>query len=739
MDSTVTKLWRVIGVDAAVHGLVRLRDGARRSLASHLLGTAAHLQNWGAASHVVRAGLAHSAYGRAAFGDAALLQHHQSHHREALADVVGDDAEALVGLFATLVSVATLLDEFDRQIVAEAQPDCDPPVLQPDDRQREGSGDDANANTETPTFRIEVRARRHSGAFATDQVESRTVNAGTLAELLLLTWASAAEQRRVLGVADGGSDREQLDMLKRQACVQLMPLGAVAELTRLFSPRSTADGGNWSPPGLATLFGLGRNGIDGADGDAGSGGATASGGALRTARDMARSMLTGDLRRRHFLHRGNGDVGRFTGLVQFEIGATLALPSSWTDVFIRSPTRNLTRAVRAADAFHAQAFFDAGQTIYQHGVDSGEGMAEWLVALERELGLAAGGTQLAAFASPASPASGTQPHFDLNDNIILQVAGHKRWRIYSPAGESEGPSSSQVIARPSKPGLVGGRAVPETVGGRSAASLAEAIPPGQPWGPLRNACSSDILLAPGDAMWIPSGTVHAVLETPGLDEIGPENGGTGSSLHYNVQLATIGLGDIAAWYLAWKVDLGPPGASLSKPFTAKGPDGADPAAGGARSADGGGTSAVGVGRLGVETASQLVDLLQSRLAVELSASNLRSRVIADEKMFRAMARHSGIPFGNLTGVLLRDGGAPRCTLVDVGRHFLSARIQLNAEPRLRAAAVFPFGSDGRLTVHAAAELAALLKDVLARSLTVERVRDRITLAVTSELKGLFAM
>jgi len=40
MDNTVTKLWRVAGVDAAVHGLVRLRDGGRRSLASHLLGTA---------------------------------------------------------------------------------------------------------------------------------------------------------------------------------------------------------------------------------------------------------------------------------------------------------------------------------------------------------------------------------------------------------------------------------------------------------------------------------------------------------------------------------------------------------------------------------------------------------------------------------------------------------------------------------------------------------------------------
>ena len=173
------------------------------------------------------------------------------------------------------------------------------------------------------------------------------MTAGTLAELLLLTWASTAEQRRALGLADGGSDREQLAMLARDACVQLLPPGAVAELMQLFAPpRSVADvtGGpgaalGRNAPGLATLFGLGaarRAGDDGADGDGGGdcggghgvgsgGGATASGGAPRTADDMARSMLTGDLRRRHLLHRGNGDVGRFAGLVRFEIGATLAL------------------------------------------------------------------------------------------------------------------------------------------------------------------------------------------------------------------------------------------------------------------------------------------------------------------------------------------------------------------------------------------------------------------------------
>ena len=37
-----------------------------------------------------------------------------------------------------------------------------------------------------------------------------------------------------------------------------------------------------------------------------------------------------------------------------------------------------------------------------------------------------------------------------------------------------------------------------------------------------------------------------VLWIRSLDDIGPEEGGTGASVHYNVQLATIGMGDLAA-------------------------------------------------------------------------------------------------------------------------------------------------------------------------------------------------
>ena len=132
-----------------------------RRTAVSKLGLQAHLQNWGAASHVVRAGLAHSVYGRAAYGDAALLRH-QSPHREALVDAVGGDAEALVGIFATLASATTLLDGFDRHIADPVTPPgCDPPG----DRQRARGGDDAN--NAAPTFRIQVRARRGPGGAAT--------------------------------------------------------------------------------------------------------------------------------------------------------------------------------------------------------------------------------------------------------------------------------------------------------------------------------------------------------------------------------------------------------------------------------------------------------------------------------------------------------------------------------------------------------------------------------------------
>ena len=58
------------------------------------------------------------------------------------------------------------------------------------------------------------------------------------------------------------------------------------------------------------------------------------------------------------------------------------------------------------------------------------------------------------------------------------------------------------------------------------------------------------------------------------------------------------------------------------------------------------------------------------------------------------------------------------------------------DARLRAAAVFPFGSDGRLTIEAAEELARLLATFLGSTLSVKELCNRITIEATEGLASL---
>ena len=61
------------------------------------------------------------------------------------------------------------------------------------------------------------------------------------------------------------------------------------------------------------------------------------------------------------------------GIDRYDVETTLALPAAWTDAFIRSPATNLTRSVRLSNCveFQSQLLHDAGQTIYQHGINTG--------------------------------------------------------------------------------------------------------------------------------------------------------------------------------------------------------------------------------------------------------------------------------------------------------------------------------------------------------------------------------
>lgn len=86
--------------------------------------------------------------------------------------------------------------------------------------------------------------------------------------------------------------------------------------------------------------------------------------------------------------------------------------------------------------------------------------------------------QINAYVTPAAN-RGFAPHYDVHDVFVLQVAGRKRWRIHAP-----------VVIDPLD---------------------------NQPWEQVRDAVAAraeeeplnDCVLAPGDALYLPRGTIHA--------------------------------------------------------------------------------------------------------------------------------------------------------------------------------------------------------------------------------------
>jgi hypothetical protein len=442
---------------------------------------------------------------------------------------------------------------------------------------------------------------------------------------------------------------------------------------------------------------------------------------------------------------GTGDVSRFEGLVLDDVDRMFALESDFTQAFQVSP-HNVSAATTIAPEL-ARAMYDRGSLIYRHGLECAPNSSRgapthchhWMSTLERELGLAKSGSKLAGFATLAT--MGMRTHYDHNDNIIMQVRGSKRWWYHPNA----------VVRRPTigyKPGIYFASMMEKDKVRRAE------FPPDGVWEPLGEAGWKTVDMHPGDVMFMPRGIWHKV-ELLGAQDgnVSAVAGAGAGSLHYNIQLATLALGDIAAFYLSSLIDVSRLSintiASPPKPLHIIKPHSffVD--------AINRGTYQYGImfpfrsdGKLRYSVATMLVALLRQHLVGSVTPLHLRRAVAADSRMQSTMAKFTPVPHGDLSVMLssaapssrkLRPTSGARagagvsasaggyCTWGDLASHYLSACTYLNSDERLRAMALHPFDEEGRLKLETAVLISKLMIEFLVADVTVAHVHNRVRL------------
>ena len=238
----------------------------------------------------------------------------------------------------------------------------------------------------------------------------------------------------------------------------------------------------------------------------GGGGEAASATAGLFGVDNVRALLA-----RGALRYGTGvDVVRFDGAVRHTFNTNVEAkaggggkPKRGTHAARAAPAANapLTQTEDVADAGVVARRLEAGCSArILHPQRWAPRLAAVLAAVEGEVGSVVGAN---AYLTPAG-AQGFAPHWDDIDAFVLQVDGRKRWRLYGAR------SADEVLPRHSSADL-------------DPASL----------GPLL----ADIVLEPGDVLYMPRGTVHQA-ETPQGDGEGDEGAVilAGPSLHLTISI-----------------------------------------------------------------------------------------------------------------------------------------------------------------------------------------------------------
>jgi lysine-specific demethylase/histidyl-hydroxylase NO66 len=144
----------------------------------------------------------------------------------------------------------------------------------------------------------------------------------------------------------------------------------------------------------------------------------------------------------------------------------------------RAVTAGSRRVADVADADAVTREHLAGATLVLNSLHRNHPpVVRFCRALAEELGHQ---VQANAYVTPAGDAQGFAFHHDTHDVFVLQVSGHKHWQVHAPLVELPLPSQPRAGA-----GLVGADAVPLL----------------------------DVVLEPGDSLYLPRGYVHAAATT----------------------------------------------------------------------------------------------------------------------------------------------------------------------------------------------------------------------------------
>lgn len=282
-----------------------------------------------------------------------------------------------------------------------------------------------------------------------------------LIDLVAIIWSNALEQ---LDPKRQSADVRTRSWRAIETCRPFLPAAAWHDLHAAYGPAASS---LTMKPGLGTLFGL----------------------------DDPATFLTEHWPDRMRVSRG--PVERLAGLVDYDFDALVAMEKRTTKAFYRTAAGQDASLIVTKG--QERALYEAGFTIYFHSL-KGPNLEPWIDTLDRELGLVRGATRVSAFASRRG--LGLQPHYDLNDNIVCQAAGMKRWRI-APNTHVRHPTVGYTVGH--------------TPNAKQAAEAPNGFPDSLPT-PFET-----VELDPGTVMFIPRGMWH---DTETIDS---------ASLHFNVQ------------------------------------------------------------------------------------------------------------------------------------------------------------------------------------------------------------